>query len=276
MKRSHLVPFVIVGLGVISAGCGPADRTETAVNNQAAIRDSQARAAAATESLWDEVAEADISVLMFGNSHTGTHNVPSMLQGLLRAAKPDEKVVTHSSLDILLPQINENKSNHDMMRDHEWTYVVLQGQQISMSGTREYPLDPAIELAATATENGAEVLLFAEWARKGFDERERFENVYHEIAAQSESSVVRIGRAFEIALEDRPELELYALDGNHASAAGAYLAAAMLCGTITGEDPAQIADDPENEDSSGVSAADRKFLREVAGKTLAEVLSEGN
>lgn len=266
---------VVVVLGTCAIlGCGPAPPQETA-SQSAAVATPSSRPAerAPLGPSEQDVAEADLAILFFGNSHTGMHDVPGIVRGLAAAAHAEDddyQCFTSSRSGITLKDINASEHNHELIREREWDVVVLQGQEISTSGRFTYPLDPAIELADTATESGKRVFLFAEWARDGVDERERFENVYREIATKCEATVVPIGQAFELAAADRPDLVLHAADGNHSSPAGAYLAACMLYGAITGEKLAEIPNADTVKLPSDVPAADRRFLRKIADQALAE------
>jgi hypothetical protein len=74
-----------------------------------------------------------------------------------------------------------------------------------------------------------------------------------------------VGRAWDIALAERAEMPLYDADGNHQSAAGAFLTAAFLCGKLTGESPAPLAAFPY----PALADADRTFLADAAAKAVA-------
>ena len=76
-----------------------------------------------------------------------------------------------------------------------------------------------------------------------------------------------VGRAWDLALAARPGLTLYADDGNHQTALGAFLTASVLFGRLTDESPATLASFRYERASN----ADQKFLVDAAVKALARV-----
>ncbi len=252
---------------MLLTGCGPAPPEESSGSMGSTVSVAQPQ----TRPTAEEIKDAELAILFFGNSHTGMHDVPGIVRGLWELAhgKDDYKCFTTSRSGVTLKDISASEQNHTLIRNYEWDVIVLQGQEISSSGRFTYPLDPAIDLTNTATESGKRVFLFAEWARDGIDERERFENVYREIATKCDATVVPIGRAFELAAEERPDLVLHANDGNHSSPAGAYLAACMLYGALAGEKLTDIENADKQQLPSPVPAKDCRFLREIADKALA-------
>ena len=73
--------------------------------------------------------------------------------------------------------------------------------------------------------------------------------------------VAPVGLAFALALQERPELALYASDG-HPTVRGTYLAACVFYATLFGKSPVGITYAP-----SGIPAQDRDFLQKVAAQS---------
>jgi hypothetical protein len=82
--------------------------------------------------------------------------------------------------------------------------------------------------------------------------------------------VAPVGRAWDLALSQRPDLPLHAADGNHQTALGAFLTACVLVGELTGESPADLASFPYPE----ASAADRQFMADAAARARAAGAAE--
>jgi hypothetical protein len=144
--------------------------------------------------------------------------------------------------------------------------VVLQAQKISVSGQFEYSRKEGIDFARRGRDRGARVVFFPEWGLKNKPgDGPRQERVYREMAAASGASVAPVGRAWDLALSRRPDLALHADDGNHQSAAGAFLTACVLAGHLTGDSPAKLAAFPY----AGTGEGDRKFLAGFAAEVLA-------
>lgn len=212
----------------------------------------------------EKVRSADISALFVGNSHTTFHDVPGLVARMIRLRHPAKTVYTHVIPVGFLEEAAE-RGFSDEIETREWKFVILQAQKISRSGKFNYSRKEGIDLARRARELGAAVFFFAEWGERGVaGDGARHEKIYQEMADAAEVRVAVIGRAWDMALSKRPKLPLYAADGNHESATGAYLTACVLFGCLTGESPAVLADFAYEP----VSEKDRRFLAEAAASAL--------
>ena len=89
---------------------------------------------------------------------------------------------------------------------------------------------------------GALPILFAEWPRRGIDETQIILDAYRAIALREPACLPPIPETFAHVLAQDSRLRLRAGDGNHSSAAGAFLASLILYATISGEDVASLPD----------------------------------
>ena len=132
--------------------------------------------------------------------------------------------------------LNDVTGSRSIQRDiatGKWDVVVLQGAKISSSHKYTYSQEGAIGAGTWARAAGSRVLYFAEWPRKGWDETEYILGVYKAIAAKVPGSeIVAIGRTWDEFLKDSPKLDLWAGDGNHSSAIGAYVASCCIARAI--------------------------------------------
>ncbi len=209
--------------------------------------------------------DADVNALFIGNSHTGYHDLPELVGRLMEFSHPETSVLAVQFAIQFLEDAAQNPSCKAAIESRNWKYVILQAQKISMSGRYEYSTQEGIDLAKLAKSQGATVCYYSEWGRKGVaDEGERTHKIYETMAKVAEVGVAPVGRAWDIALSERPDMKLHGPDGNHQSAIGAFLTACVLCGQLTGESPASLA----SFDYPGVNATDRKFLAEAAARAL--------
>ncbi len=208
---------------------------------------------------------ADINILFIGNSHTATHNVSGIVKQLLESA-PSGKSVRVQYLGAASLKGADSAAFHRTIRNGGWNFVVLQGQEISMSHKYDYSKEEAIRLAKLAKDSGAKPLLFSEWKRRGVEETEYIEAIYRHIAKQSEAEVVPIGRAWDRALKQKPDAALWSSDNNHAAPAGAFLAAATIAWWIAGED----AEMTKGADPSQLDSDTAKWLLTVARDEVKE------
>lgn len=241
--------FALLVLLGVSGGCG--SPAPPAGGGAAAV------AVAAPE--WsdpEQVRAADYSALFVGNSHTTVHDIPGLVGRMIRHRHPDKTVLTRT---VGVAFLDEAANHPEVARP--WKQVVLQAQKISMSGRFSHSTAEGIELAKAGKARGADVVFFAEWGLRGkAGDGARQEKVYQEMAAASGARVAGVRRAWEHALAGRPDLPLYAEDGNHQSEVGAFLTAAVLFGVLTGESPTVLADFPH----PGTDAATRQRLTAAA------------
>jgi len=156
---------------------------------------------------------------------------------------------------------------------------------------RAASLEAAVSLARLATGNGSALVLYETWGRARGDGmnpdlypdfatmQDRLDEGYRGMEARlrAEGARVRlapVGAAFRRVHAAASEggadpladgsafLALYEGDGSHPSAQGAYLAACVLVGTITGASPLGYPDGPR------VAPTDAERLRAVAAATL--------
>jgi hypothetical protein len=245
-------------LFLLLAGCD--SRRTTAVSSVPAGAD-----VAVETSVPEKARTDDLSILFIGNSHTSFHDLPNLVCKMITFRRPGREVhsrvlgVNHLDDTARRPQYRQE------IESQPWKYVVLQGQKISASGRFDYSRKEGIDIAKLARSRGAEVLFFSEWGLQNVEgDGARTEKIYQEMARAAGVGLVPVGRAWDLALAGRPDLPLYAPDGNHQSAVGAFLTACVLAGRLTGESPAPLAAFSYPD----VNEKDRKFLADSAAKAL--------
>jgi hypothetical protein len=214
----------------------------------------------------EQVRAADYSILFVGNSHTSMHDIPGLVAKMIRHRHPDKTVLTRTLGVGFLEDAAHSPEYREEIASRPWKRVVLQAQKISMSGKVEYSRAEGIDLAKAVKARGAEAVFYAEWGLRGVDgDGAKQEKVYLEMAAESGARVACVRRAWEKTLAERPDLPLYAGDGNHQAELGAFVTAAVLFGVLTGENPTTLADFPY----PNTDAATRKLLTDAAAEAVA-------
>ena len=66
---------------------------------------------------------------------------------------------------------------------------------------------------------------------------EKIKLTYYEAGEISNSTVIPVGIAFEIAYEKKPNIKLHLPDGTHPNMLGTYLASSTIFATLTGASP---------------------------------------
>jgi hypothetical protein len=204
---------------------------------------------------------ADITILMFGNSHTAFNQLPNMLAAMVRAGRPGKTVsVTVPSGFLFLDERLNDPASMAAFASQKWSAVILQAQRYSTSGTVDYSIAEAVELVRRTRQIPALPVMFPEWPRRGINETQRIFDLHVSIARLQPACVPPIPQAFDLAAARYPLLVLHDADGNHSAPAGAYLAAAVLYATLTGNSPLGL----PQLDGFSVDAGTQANLRVVA------------
>jgi hypothetical protein len=210
----------------------------------------------------------DITLLFMGNSHTSVNNLTGMVTDMVRAGKPGKSVASiQSPGGMFLDERLSHAPSLDLLRSQDWSFVILQAQKYSSSGTVQYSTAEAQQWVRMSRAQHAVPIMFPEWPRRGIDETQRIFDLHVSIAQAEPACVAPIPQAFDLALARHPTLILHDTDGNHSSEAGAFLAALVLYATITGLSPLDLPPLPQFP----VSASLQATLREVAAETVLTV-----
>lgn len=210
--------------------------------------------------------DADVALLMMGNSHTSSNNLPGMLEAMVASARSGETVDAVVAPGwMFLDERYHHEPSLALLRVQDWSFVILQAQKYSSSGCCFYSTEEAKALVRIAREQNAVPIMFPEWPRLGIDETMRIYDLHVSIAQAEPACVAPIGQAWDLSLQRHPGIRLHAADGNHSNAAGAFLAALVLFTTVTGASPL----DAPVLLVSGVPADTQALLRTVAADTVA-------
>lgn len=212
-----------------------------------------------------EGTDATTSLLFMGNSHSSLNHLQAMVETIVGSALPAETVdaIEAPGWMFLEDRVNDSASMN-LLGAQDWSFVVLQAQKYSTSGCCEYSTFEAKALIRLAREQNAVPIMFPEWPLEGVNETMTIYNLHVSIAQAEPACVAPVGQAWDLSMQRHPEIHLYAADGNHSNAAGAFLTALILSATMTGASPL---DAPVIGGTT--SAANQALLRVVAADTVA-------
>ncbi len=214
-----------------------------------------------------------ISVMMMGNSYTGSNNLASVVEGVMDADAYNATVRSVTSGGMRLPQHwqNVNTSGNQWnttLRGSAWDYVILQDQsQVPSFPTTELmwqqSKNAAVNLSNEIESEGAETMMFMTWGYRDGDSLNSFNNNFTNMQARLTEGYTRyaenisnagnsvwiapVGLAYKtvhdavVADGDDPTVsgnlfyDLYTSDGSHPSLSGSYLAACVFHSSTTGE-----------------------------------------
>ena len=91
---------------------------------------------------------------------------------------------------------------------------------------------------------------------------EKIMKTYYSAGEASNSMVIPVGLAYDMAYKEKPDIKLHHPDGTHPGPLGTYLASATVVASITGKSPVGL----EFNYYNSISNDDRIFLQEIAWK----------
>ncbi len=203
-------------------------------------------------------AEADMNILMLGNSFTYFNDMPGMLAGELNASVTEvvrggaflhdflsqEDELCQLGMAALLGEIHE-REGREMCRTFgekpqgKWDYVVIQEQSFNAVGNPEDYLKSATELIRRIKSVGAVPVIYATWAYRdgsmklkstwlSFSEmRERQTKTYTNAAKECGALLADVGAAFE-----KADFNVYNDDDYHPNEQASRLAAHVIADAI--------------------------------------------
>lgn len=193
-----------------------------------------------------------LRVLFIGNSYTRFNDLPRMVEEISRSAPVGPTLDTS----------RETRGGYDL-RGHwrrravrqriergRYHAVVIQGHSMAAIRDPQGFVEYVRLFAQHVTAAGARPILFQTWARhprsRVYDRYQlgdpsemlaRIDATYAEVARTLHLPVAPVGRAWERASAELPDVQLHRRDGTHPALAGSYLAACVIYGTISGRDP---------------------------------------
>jgi hypothetical protein len=222
------------------------------------------------------------SVLFIGNSHSAP--IPAALEALARAAGVDIAIEQITPGGARLIEHAQNRATLEAIAKRKRDFVVLQEQAIvpGVPTLRQTLMLPAArKLCRVARETGSQPVLYLTWAREKGDQvnqrlfpLDTFEAMqvrvtagYREAARQTGARIAPVGLAWQAAMRERPDIQLFDPDGMHASPAGVHLAASVFLAALFDRDPSRI-EDAKAPAIPGIVPEQSLYLRRLAQRTV--------
>jgi|GEM_PF-341613 len=211
----------------------------------------------------------DQRILFIGNSYTHNNGVNIYLTGLFESANHDLTIDIQRSTnggwcleDHWYYDVTQSKLN-----DSEWDYVFLQDKSTGPVYNPDRTLRYAQLFDSSIDESGAQTGFYMTWAREWDpDMIIPISTLYTSLGVTMDALVAPVGLAWQKALENDPEIDLYVKDGSHPTVQGTYLAACVFYTTIWHKSPEGIQYGVEFLNSFD----ERLFLQRIAWETVLE------
>jgi hypothetical protein len=214
-------------------------------------------------------------VLFVGNSHTSRHGGLDWLIGNFVAAEDsprsfDGSAETEGGVTL---EYHWRNGARDRIVNGRFDTVVLQGYLPgSDSPSARSFIEHARLLDSVVRGSGAETVFFMTWPR-GFNDWSSIDDVieaHRVIESELGVPIAPAAVAFEMAMAERPDIQLMSDDQIHATWEGAYLAAATVYATLFDCSPEGL------QYTFGVSQEDAAFLQRIAWQALTEWRAEAH
>jgi hypothetical protein len=206
-----------------------------------------------------------LQILLFGNSHSGSHNLPGTLQILLQQGTGNTVGALRAGGAAYLDERLDDQVSRPLLESGSWTHLILQAQKYSTTGLYNYSTAGAKSWIALAKAKGITPVLFPEHPRAGnTEEGMRIFQLHQQIAAEQSACVAPVGPVWDQVRQQWPDLPLHSDDGNHAAPAGALLTAYILYQVISGQPAEALPDLPALQ----VPLSTQRILRQAASAGL--------
>ena len=173
-----------------------------------------------------------LSILFIGNSHTYFNDMPLMVKRRADEAGYDCRATMIAHGGWYLEQHAQEPDVRFNILYGGYDYVVLQ-EHAHPFGPEEKFMAAAAALGKMIREAGSTPVIYECWAKKDEPEAQALMNAAHRRAAGAIGALLApVGEDWRRYMESRPDLEMYAEDGAHASRAGSDFAAGHIWETI--------------------------------------------
>jgi hypothetical protein len=170
-------------------------------------------------------------ILFVGNSYSSRNNLPRLIVELAGASAPPTRVEVASIVAggaSLKRHWNAGRV-HAALDSASWNYVVLQEQSTLPFKSPQRYHESVRLFHPEIAKHGAKTVLYLTWARQQTPEKQSDINrAVEAIAAEIGAQVAPVGPAWQLAIQQFPDMTFYVQDGSHPSAAGSYLAACVF------------------------------------------------
>jgi len=218
-------------------------------------------------------------ILFVGNSYLYYNDsVHNHVKKLLVEHYKDDGIVTKSST-IGGSRLHNHNIEHllnpeNLQLDKQIDLLIMQGGsgEVKTSESRTRLTETAVKFSNKAHKLGIKTALYMTHAYLENDKRyepnliKKIEKTYYEAGIKSDSLVMPVGLAYEMAYQENSQIKLHHPDGTHPGLLGTYLGACTVFATITNSSPEGLSYNYLGR----VSDDDRVFLQKIAWKAYLE------
>ncbi len=180
--------------------------------------------------------ENPVKIMFVGNSNTYYNGTPLKFKGLCRAAGIDVEVTYCTEGGAFLSQFADETASpgkriRALLKSKKYDYVVFQD---AGSATKDATDKALAALVPLVLQNRAKPAMYLRYSDVGngshdklFQSSKNHFEVYSALCEKYEMKLIPAGLSFLYCTEENPEINLYADDNNHHSAAASYMLACV-------------------------------------------------
>jgi hypothetical protein len=213
-------------------------------------------------------------VLFVGNSLTFVNDLPGVFAELARSGGLEVEVDMSAQAGWTCADHAASAVTLDKIEQQDWDFVILQEQSTlpALADRREEQMVPAVRLLDEKIRaGGANTVLFMTWGRRdgqpgaGFQDfgemQAHLQAGYVEVADELDVWVAPVGVAWQHALAQEPQLNLWQGDGLHPDQEGTYLSACIFYAILFQQSPEGLTY------RGGLPAERARFLQTISAET---------
>lgn len=221
-------------------------------------------------------------VLFVGNSYTYFWNLPSLVDAMAESRNIELETRQSTSGGVNLGMHWRGERNLETLSKIEkgkFDAVVLQDHSLRAI---EHP-DSLQYFGSLLSEKikaaGARPCFYLTWARQHKPQmQDDISREYNQVAAKNKTLIAPVGEAWDLALKQRPSLQLHDQDGSHPSTLGAYLNACVFFAVLTNQSPVGLPNRLTTIDANGeklylmiVGKEDATFCQQIAQQVVSNI-----
>lgn len=180
--------------------------------------------------------QAQTKVLFVGNSYTYFNDMPDMVSRLanLNGREIEASIAVNGGVSLKDHwDGNSGLETKATIQNGDFDFVILQDQSMTPIHSPGQTIAYGEKLAKLIQSKGGTVIIFQTWSRKNTpDTQAKLDDTFSKLAKGINAKVAPVARAWHLAIEEYPKLELYDLDGSHPSEIGSYLTALVIYKTL--------------------------------------------
>lgn len=178
-----------------------------------------------------------MKILFLGNSHTYYNDMPQIFANICKERGKDVEVAMQAQSGVTYGWHYKKLIELRFALMHGgYDYIVMQQAAHSPCPSKEETIADGMKIIELARRYGVTPVQTVPWAEKRdpAHQKEMYE-IYGELAEKAGVRLNPVGRIFEDIFNNHPEIDMYWIDGEHASEYGSYAAALCTYATIFGE-----------------------------------------